>query len=90
MKHIYVHEMTLDELLVAEANTLKEIAAHKLKPMYVQYDFSNALDARLARIRRRIADEQQRNADEEAGYAAAAEYDRRQRQVNAMLTGMKV
>lgn len=55
-KLIFVEDMNADELKAAEVRTLAYIEELKTKPSIVQYEASNALDARLAGIRRRIAE----------------------------------
>jgi hypothetical protein len=52
----FLEQMTLDELKAAEVDCLEQIEERKAMPGFVQYDFDRALEARLGRIRRLIAE----------------------------------
>ncbi len=51
-----IETMTASELKDARTRTLTAIEQHEKKPFHVQFEFSNALDARLGRIERLIAE----------------------------------
>lgn len=57
----FIENMSLGQLQQAAIDTTNDIERQKRQPGFVQHDFSNALEARLTRIYRKIAEMESAN-----------------------------